>query len=154
MANFTVSVDTPADRHVAFAYMANFDTIEEWDPGVVRARRLSDDLGVGSTFEVVLTTLGIHTPLIYEVLEYDAPNRIVLEAHTADYVSYDVITVVATETGSTVTYDATVSLKGIRRIGEPGLRLAFEVIGRRAASGLRKALAALPSSAAGRSAKA
>jgi hypothetical protein len=64
----------------------------------------------------------------------------VLEANTADFRSYDVITVTPTANGCEVVYDADLALKGLRRPFDPLLRLAFTVIGARAKAGLESAV--------------
>ena len=63
-----------------------------------------------------------------------------LEAHTSDFRSYDVITVAPTPSGCLVSYDADLALKGVRRPFDPVLRLAFKVVGDRARNGLARAV--------------
>ena len=41
MAHYTASVDTPRPLHEVFAYLSDFSTTREWDPGVVEAERLN-----------------------------------------------------------------------------------------------------------------
>jgi hypothetical protein len=37
MAHYNASVETPRLLHEVFAYLSDFSTTEEWDPGVVEA---------------------------------------------------------------------------------------------------------------------
>ncbi|MEI8082814.1 MAG: hypothetical protein WCI74_13325, partial [Actinomycetes bacterium] len=78
--------------------------------------------------------------LEYEVLECEVPKMVVLQARTSDFVSRDVITVVATPGGSTVTYDAVLELNGVRKVFDLGLQAAFMIVGKRAEAGMRREL--------------
>jgi len=42
MARYRAALDTPREREDVFAYLSDFSTTEEWDPGVVEAERLTD----------------------------------------------------------------------------------------------------------------
>ena len=144
MAHFRTSAVSPATAAEAFDFMANFQNLADWDPGVSTSYRLDDgEIGIGSTFHVD-SVIGPKTiPLVYEVVEYDAPRRIVLQASTGDFTSYDVLDVDEHEGGVVITYDATLTLHGYRRIFDPLLAAAFQIIGRRAAAGLTHAAAHL-----------
>lgn len=62
MARYVASVETSWDREQAFAYLAEFSNVSEWDPGIPRARALSaDPLAVGARFEVVSEFMGRET---------------------------------------------------------------------------------------------
>jgi hypothetical protein len=54
MARYTATVETPRTRRDVAAYLSDFSTTQEWDPGVVEAQRLDDGpVGVGSRFRIV-----------------------------------------------------------------------------------------------------
>ena len=38
MAHYTASIETPRPPAETFAYLSDFSTTQEWDPGVVEAR--------------------------------------------------------------------------------------------------------------------
>jgi len=135
-----LEVRRPIDE--VFAYLADFSNTAQWDPGVVSARKLGDGpVAVGSEFEVVSKFLGREVPLTYRVVQYDPPSRVVLEAGNDDLRSLDTITLEKTARGTRLTYDANLSLQGIRYVADFALHLAFQWIGRRAVAGLRAALA-------------
>ena len=141
MALYQARVSTPRSPAEVFAYLSDFSSVAEWDPGVVRAKRLDEGpLQVGSTFEVVVTLLSRELPLRYRVLEIDPPHRIVLEASNAALRSYDVIRVAPEGTGARVEYDAQLDLRGLARAFDPALQLGFDRVGRDAAEGLASAL--------------
>ncbi len=153
MARYTAAVDTAWDRERAFAYLADFATISDWDPGVARSRRLTEGAPeVGSRYEVISSFLGREIPLEYEILEIDPPRRVLLRAETSTMTSLDEMTFDLRPGGGTiVTYDADLSMKGVARFAELPMRLAFRRLGDNARDGLRNRLAetppAVPSSA-------
>jgi len=143
MARYVTTVDTTWDRERAFAYLADFASISDWDPGVVRSKRLSDEpFAVGARFEVISSFLGREIPLVYEVLEIDPPRRVLLRAETSTMTSLDEMSFDLRPGGGTlVTYDADLAMKGVARIAELPMRLAFGRIGDNARDGLRDRLA-------------
>ncbi len=146
MARYVASVDTLWEREDAFSYLADFATIAEWDPGVVRAKRLTaEPFEVGARFEVISSFLGREVPLTYETLEIEAPRRVLLRAETPTAVSLDEMTFDPRPAGgTTVTYDADLTLRGPLRLLDLPLRLAFGRIGDNARDGLRRKLMESP----------
>jgi hypothetical protein len=56
MARYNASVYSPRPPGEVFAYLSDFSTPAEWDPGVVEAERLGNmPVGEGSEFRVVAT---------------------------------------------------------------------------------------------------
>jgi len=141
MARYTTSVRTPMPAEDAFAYLADFSTTSEWDPGITEAERLDDGpLGICSRFRVVARSLGRDVPFVYEVTAYEPPQRIELRGESSTVVSLDEITVERAAGGALVTYDARLTLKGALRLADPLLGIAFKRVGDRAAAGMRRAL--------------
>lgn len=138
MARYATTIASclaPAD---SFMYMAHFDHALEWDPSVVEARRLDDgELGNGSTFRIVSTFAGRPVPLRYEITEFVAGRRVVLEAWNRSFSSVDTITIVAAGAASQVTYEARLIFKGISRIADPLMQLLLHRVGRKADASLR-----------------
>lgn len=139
MAHYQTSFATPTSAETAFDYLSRFSTTAEWDPGVVEARDLTPGpVGVGSAFEVVSTFLGRRVLLRYEIIEFDAPNRVVLQAENASVRSTDTISCQPGADGSTVVgYDAVLEPRGAGRLLSPLFAVAFQRIGDRAARSLR-----------------
>ncbi len=146
MARYVTTVHSPAPAAEVFAYLADFATIAQWDPGVSDAALLTGSAGqVGAVYTVRTSSFGFAIPLNYTILQAEPPTdttagRVVLEAQTHDFRSYDVITVTPLPDGCEVTYDADLALQSWRRPFDPLLRLAFTVIGTRARNGLREAV--------------
>ncbi len=138
MARYVTTIDSSLSPSAAFAYMASFDNAREWDPSVVEARRLdSGELGKGSAFHVVSKFAGRSVPLRYEITEFDAGRRVVLEAWNGTFGSVDTITVVPAGAASRVTYDARLVFKGVSRITDPLMQLVFNRVGKKADASLR-----------------
>ena len=139
----TIEVDRPIEA--VFAYLSDFSTTAEWDPGVTAARRLEDGpIDVGAGFEVKTRFLGREVPLRYRIVQIDPPSRVVLEAETPTLRSVDTITFEKTAAGTRVTYDANLALRGLLYVADFSLHLLFQQIGGRALRGMREALARLP----------
>ena len=142
MARYRATIDTPREREEVFAYLSDFSTTEEWDPGVVEAERLDDaPVGEGTEFRLVAAFLGRTTALTYRVVEYDPPRVVSFRGENATVISNDRITFEAAGKETRITYDAELVLKGPLRLADPVLGLAFNRVGDRALAGLRSKLA-------------
>jgi carbon monoxide dehydrogenase subunit G len=141
MARYRASIETRWTPEAAFTYLSDFSTSAEWDPGVVEAHRVGTGApGEGSGFRLVVKSLGRTTTLTYRCTEYEPPRAVTFVGENATVVSHDRITFAATLTGTRLTYDADLRLKGLLRIADPLLGLAFRRIGHRALNGLRAVL--------------
>ena len=148
MARYETAIHTPWSPDRAFEYMSDLRHFADWDPGVSRAVQiLGTGPGLGSTYDVTVSSPGRDLTLRYETVAFDAPHRVKVRAQSRTLVSVDVVTVApdpsddpSRATGATVTYTAELSLRGLLGIANPLLALAFNRIGDRAARGLRQAL--------------
>ena len=143
MARYTTTLETPRPRHDVAAYLTDFATTQEWDPGVVEAQRLDDGpLGLGSRFRVIARFLGRRAELTYEIVRHSPDEMVTLRGENATVVSLDTMRFSDTPDGGTrVTYEADLTLKGPLRALDPLLRVAFNRVGDRAAAGLQAELA-------------
>jgi carbon monoxide dehydrogenase subunit G len=141
MAHYTASIETPRPPAETFAYLSDFSTTEEWDPGVITAERLGDaPIGEGTEFRVVADFLGRKAALTYRIIEFEPAEAVTLRGENATVVSLDRITFEPSDGGTRVTYDADLALKGPLRIADPLLGLAFDRVGDRALDGLAEVL--------------
>jgi carbon monoxide dehydrogenase subunit G len=142
MARYRAALDTPREREDLFAYLSDFSTTQEWDPGVIQAERLNDAaVGERTEFRLVAEFLGRKTALTYRIVEYDPPRAVTFRGENATVSSNDRITFETVGNGTRITYDAELALKGPLRIADPLLRLAFKRVGDRALAGLTERLA-------------
>ena len=137
MAHYVTSIKTSLSVEEAFDYMSDLRNFQEWDPGVSSSEKADgDEVGKDSEFDVVANG----TELTYVLVEFDRPNRAVAEANTNRLRSYDIIEVSSSDTGSIVTYDATLELKGVFKLFSPVMSLLFDRIGSQADDGLQRVL--------------
>lgn len=141
MAHYRTTVSSSMTASEAFDYMAAFENVAVWDPGVRSAKRTTEgEPARGTRFAVEASFMGRSLPLDYEITAFEAGRTFVLIAETSTLRSVDTITVVADGQGSKVTYDADLVLKGLLKLFDPALRLGFRSVGDKARDGLRKAL--------------
>jgi carbon monoxide dehydrogenase subunit G len=143
MARYTATLETPRNRRDVAAYLSDFATTQEWDPGVVEAQRLDQGpVGLGSRFRVLARFLGRRAELTYEIVRHEPDELVTLRGENATVVSLDTMRFSDTPGGGTrVSYEADLTLKGPLRALDPLLGLAFHRVGERAAAGLRTTLA-------------
>jgi len=137
----TVTAGVPLTR--AFAYLTDFTTTTEWDPGTVSTVRLSGDGGVGTAYRNTSRFLGRTTELTYVVDELVPDERIRLRGENSTVISVDTMAFRSTGSGTEVTYTADFTFKGVSRLLAPLLTPAFVRLGDEAEVGLREALALL-----------
>lgn len=141
MAHYNASVETPRLPDEVFAYLSDFSTTEEWDPGVIEAERVGDaPVSQGTEFRLVAEFLGRKTPLTYRIIEHDPPNAVTFRGESSTVISLDRITFEPSDGGTRITYDADLALKGPLKLADPLLGLAFNRVGDRALTGLRNTL--------------
>lgn len=144
MARYTDTLESPRSVPDVFAYLSDFSTTREWDPGVEEAERLDPGpVRRGSRFRVAARFLGRRAELVYEITEYREGEIVTLRGENVSVISLDTMTFSETPGGGArVTYDARLGLKGPLRVLDPLLGLAFKRVGDRAAAGLRQRLGA------------
>lgn len=147
MARYVAVVNSPLPVKEAFARLADLRRFAEWDPGVTLAVQVTpsvsghDGPGLGAAYDLTLAPPSAPLRLRYRVIEFDPPNRIVVEAANRLLCSYDTISVAASTSGSLVVYDAELRMPFPLALADPVLGPVFNVIGDRAATGLRRFLA-------------
>jgi len=139
MASYRTEITSTRPQADLFLYMARFSNAAEWDPGVSGAEELNPGPpALGSTYRLGVRSLGRSIPLEYRIIEFVAPRRVVLRAENHFLRSTDVIEVQpGPGDGSTLTYDATLTLTGLLSPFSPLLGRPLRRLGDRAANGLR-----------------
>ncbi len=139
----TIDVPTSADPAAVFAYLADFTTTTEWDPGTVETTLSSGDGGVGTTYRNRSRFAGRTSELTYTVVERDDPRMIRLRGENASVTAIDTISIAPARDGSVVTYRAEFTFRGLARLASPFFGRAFATLRDEAEHGLREALAKL-----------
>jgi carbon monoxide dehydrogenase subunit G len=141
MASYTGTVPASLSQEEAWRYLADLRSVRDWDPSVKAARLIEGEPGeVGSRYELEVGFLGRTVTLPYETVASDPPHRLVFQAETDAVSVVDEARILPLPAGSHVTWDASLGLKGARRMLELPLQAAFSRLGRRAEDGLRRQL--------------
>lgn len=85
--------------------------------------------------------LGRETALTYKIVEYDPPNAVTFLGQNATAVSRDRITFDPSGRGTRIKYEADLRLRGLARLANPLLAIAFRRVGERALASLSRLLA-------------
>ncbi|MGZ4561524.1 MAG: SRPBCC family protein [Mycobacteriaceae bacterium] len=133
-----ITVTKPLDE--VFAYLSDFTTTTEWDPGTVKTVRTAGDGGVGTEYANTSTFAGRETQLDYVVHELIPNQRIALRGENKTVIARDTMTFRAKGSDTEVTYTADFTFKGIARLIAPLLRPAFTRLGNEAQTGMVAAL--------------
>jgi hypothetical protein len=141
MARFHSEIRSPLSPDEAFARMAAFDRLPEWDPATSASTRLGEATGLGAEYDVT-TRFGGRTMVVrYRTTAYEPGRRFVVEAALPNGIGLrDEITVVPGGAGSVVTYDARIVPKGFWRLADPIFQLIFTRLGARAVPEIRRFL--------------
>lgn len=123
--------------------MSDMTTFPAWDPGISAVKQVNGSgPGPDAVFDVSVGALaGRPITLRYVTTDYEPDSSVVFTGKNTLFTSIDRITIVAQDSGCSVTYDATLTFNGILSPMNLGLALVFKRIGDRAAKGLKKSLA-------------
>jgi len=145
MARYQATVASRRPAADTFGYLATFSNAAEWDPGVISAEQLDPGpVRPGARFRLVVPFLGRRLALTYEVVTLVAGREVVLAATSLLLRATDRISVAPDGDGATVSYEATVRLRGPFRLLDGLLGPGFRAVGDRAAAGLAQALSTPP----------
>ncbi len=137
MATYTTTIRTQRTADDVFAYMSDLLNFAEWDPGTKGVVQVGGiGAGLDSAYDVTVSVPGRDMVLTYRVVHFDRPHAVTARAESKTLISNDVITVAADGDATLVTYSAELQLKGLLRVADIGLSLAFKRIGDKAAAGL------------------
>ena len=132
------TIEVTRKLHEAFAYVSEFSRIEQWDPAVDKASKLSSGKpGVGSRYQIDMKA---GFSLYYEMIEFEANKRLLMTVDSTLFTAAEEIVFTTTDTGTKVRYIANFNFPApvaiISRLN-PAL---MDWVGNTALEGLRKAL--------------
>jgi len=141
MASYESTVEVGADPEAAFDYLCDLSNLPEWDPSVRSAKPSGETAtGVGARFDVEIGFYGRGIQTTHEIVEAERPSRLVV-AVDGKITGRLEFRIAPSGEGSTIDYRATATMKGLAKLLDKGLKLAFEGIGENASAGMRKQLA-------------
>jgi hypothetical protein len=105
-------VDAPPGA--VYAYRLDFEkNLPEYNPNVSNMRRTNGGRGLGAgamyEFEVSMPEMGGTLPTTLHVLEAEEPSRVVNETASGVFTAREVVTFTASEEGTRVRFDVTVT---------------------------------------------
>jgi carbon monoxide dehydrogenase subunit G len=141
MTRLYEQIITKTPIEAAFSYTADFENIEQWDPGIAASARIgTDPIGIGTQFNVVATFGSREIPMVYTITEFDPPNRVVLVGEGSTLTAVDEITFAEVPQGTVITYTADLTFRGVMRFVAPLLGGVLKQVGRKAVTGMADAL--------------
>lgn len=130
MAKYRATINTRLAPAAAFERMADFSNARHWDPATLDSRQIgAGPVQAGARFELDMKIFGRENSIVYEIVEYEAPSRVVLRGENAGSVAVDEITVAPHRDGASVTYAADVSMKGPYKAIGPVFAPVFKRMG-------------------------
>ncbi len=114
MATETFNISSPLGQAEAFAMLADLTRVNEWDRGVTNAKQVEGDgPALGAKYEVTVTGFdGKPAQVVYELTEFDAPNRFVMIGEHATFRAHDTLTLTSEVDGCTLEYVGSLELMG------------------------------------------
>ena len=137
------TVETTASPSAVFAYLGDFTTTTEWDPGTVETTHVSGDGGVGTTYHNVSRFMGRKTELTYVVERHEPDRLLALRGENKSVVAHDTMEIAPDGAGTRVPYTAEFDFQGLAGLVAPLLAPALKKLGDEAEHGLRRALGRL-----------
>ena len=132
-------IDRPIDE--VFDYTADFDNIEDWDPGVSSSSQLGQGpVGVGSRFELDVSFGARSIPMTYEITEYQPNKRVVLVGKGEHIEAVDDIRFTERDGKTMVDYTADLTFHNYVKYLAPFMGPIFKKVGERAVDGLKERL--------------
>jgi len=127
----------PRPLSEVFAYVADFASSAEWDPGVVAASRVdSGPLKVGSAFTLMVKFGGRQVPMLYTIKLLEPDSRVVIEGVGDSLTAVDEIRFTPDGDGTRIDYTADLEFKGLLRFAVPFMGGALKKVGEKALDGL------------------
>ncbi|WP_262852029.1 SRPBCC family protein [Mumia quercus] len=138
----TLTVDKPLPE--VFAFLSDFTTTEQWDPGTVETTRLSGDGGVGTRYHNVSKFLGKSVELTYETTRRDPDAVFEVTGSNDSVTTTDHLVFASTGTGTEVQYTADFTFHGaVGKVPDAILRLPLERLADKTARQMRDTLSRL-----------
>jgi carbon monoxide dehydrogenase subunit G len=116
-AHRSFATTTPPDR--VYAFLADFENAEEWDPGTLECRRLDGDGGVGTRYRNVSSFLGRKTTLEYVTTELEPTTFVHFTGQNEQFTGHDRLRLEASGAGTRVSYDAEFAFHGASMVAVP-----------------------------------
>lgn len=123
--------------------MADLRNFSQWDRNIIKVEQINGDgPGLKTVFDITVRGIGGRPSVLrYTTLEFDEHTNILVKGYNKVFTSIDRVTIVPTETGCDVTYDAILTANWIVAPMNLVLGAVFKKVGDSATKGLRRVLA-------------
>lgn len=138
----TVDGTSPA---AVYAYLKDFTTSEQWDPGTIETTLVEGDGGVGSRYHNRSVFRGRETELTYVTVDLQHDRLVVMHGENKTVIAQDTMSISpgAEGLGTVLVYEADFTFKGIAKIATPFLRGQLTKLGDEAKAALDRELSRL-----------
>ncbi len=114
MIRLKASIRVEKELAYVFRYTSDFRHIQDWDPGVVSSVGTHrGEIGVGSTYDLVLKFGPFRPKMRYEIIEYTPFSRVVLKGAGESFTASDTIVFSRTAGGTQIDYQADICFLGL-----------------------------------------
>ena len=136
----TITVDTPPAA--VYAYLKDFESSEQWDPGTVETKRVEGDGEVGTKYHNRSVFRGNETELTYVTMELEQDRLVVMRGDNKTVTAIDRMSIRPGPggAGTELTYEADFTFKGLARLAAPFLRGQLTKLGDEAEKALNREL--------------
>ncbi|MFT6757193.1 MAG: dehydrogenase/reductase SDR family protein 12 [Chitinophagales bacterium] len=132
------TIEVTRKLHEAFAYVAEFSRIEQWDPAVAKASKLSSGKpGVGSRYQIDMKA---GFTLYYEIIEFEANKRLLMTVDSKLFIAEEEILFTTSGSSTKVRYIANFNFPAPVAMISRLSPAVMDWVGNAALEGLRQAL--------------
>ncbi|HVB02029.1 MAG TPA: hypothetical protein VNE42_12330 [Acidimicrobiales bacterium] len=142
MANYRIPLKVGLPQEKLFTYLTTLSYARDWEPSVAGARdENTAALGIGSSFDLEIRARKRTRPFTYKIVEFEPPQRAVLEAITRAFYSRITINVLKIDDEtSEMNFESALRRRGFSAIFNGILYFPMRRIGKRAHLNLERVL--------------
>lgn len=135
------TIIVPRSAADCYRYLLDFSSIEQWDPGVYRAKKISPGaVEQGSRFALTLNLSGIESPMEYELLDAIKNQKLLLKGSASAFTALDTISFEQSGDNTLITYEADIQFASPYDLASPVMGPVLKRVGKAAVQGLKTAL--------------
>lgn len=135
----------PRPIEQVFAFLGDFTTTEQWDPGTVTTTRTSGDGGLGTTYANTSEFMGRQVSLTYDTITFQPPTAVQFRGRNKGSTATDSLTLTpASDATTEVHYRADFTFHGIwKYLAPPVVRRRIDAVADETVEQMTRAISAL-----------
>lgn len=136
----TITVDTAPSA--VYAYLKDFTTSTDWDPGTVETTLVEGDGGIGSRYHNRSIFRGRKTELTYVTIDLQPDRLVMMRGENKTVTARDTMSIRPGPggAGTELVYEVDFTFKGIAKLATPFLRRDLTTLGDEAEEALNREL--------------